>query len=110
MNDNRLIGGRIKQIRKKKGLTQTQLGEKLNKSTMQVSYIETGERKASHQTLEQIAEILEVTVGDFVAPIVTTKKASITYGRVSPYFTAEHKAEVERALTSFDDFVRREVL
>lgn len=110
MDNPRLIGSRIKQFRKKKGLSQTGLGSLINNSAMQVSYLEKGERRASHETLEKLATALDVTVGDFLAPIVTPKVSTITYGRMSPLISTEQKADVEQSLNEFDDFVRSTIL
>lgn len=110
MDNPGLIGSRIKQFRKKKGLSQTSLGSLINNSAMQVSYLENGERKASHETLEKIAVALGVTVGDFLAPVVTPKLSTITYGRMSPSISTEQKADVEQSLKEFDNFVRGNIL
>ncbi|MFZ3009942.1 MAG: helix-turn-helix transcriptional regulator [Candidatus Microsaccharimonas sp.] len=110
MNDPRLIGSRVKQLRKRKGLSQTELGKKVNKSAMQISYIETGERSATSDILEKLASALEVTVGDFIAPVVVPKISTITYGRMSSHLTSQQRSEVERALQEFDTHVRSEVL
>lgn len=110
MENQRLIGSRIKQFRKKKGLSQTGLGTFINNSAMQVSYIENGERKASHETLEKIATALGVTVGDFLTPTITSRVSTITYGRMSPLISVDQKADVEQALNDFDNYVRSNIL
>ncbi len=110
MENQRLIGSRIKQLRKKKGLSQTGLATFINKSAMQVSYIENGERKAGPDTLERIAKALDVTVGDFLAPTVTSRVSTITYGRMSPLISVDQKADVEQSLNDFDNYVRSNLL
>jgi len=110
MDNQRLIGSRIKQFRKKKGLSQTDLGSIINTSAMQVSYIENGERHATDEVLGKMASALGVNVGDFLVPIVTTKMSTITYGRMTSDISVEQKSDVENSLSAFDDYVRRNVI
>ncbi len=55
------IGGRIKMLRKRKGLNQTELAQRLKKSLRTVQKYETGEIKVSIAVVNQIADILETT-------------------------------------------------
>lgn len=68
MNDmnRKLIGNRIKDLRKKKHLTQFQLAELIDVSTVYVSYIENGKRQLSLDNLINIANVLEVTCDDIL--------------------------------------------
>lgn len=56
---------RLRELRKKRGLTQLQLAEalKINRSTL--AKYETGENEPDHQTMQQIADFFGVTV-DFI--------------------------------------------
>ena len=60
MNIKKRIGKRIKEIRKKKHLSQEQLSEKLDISQNALSYIETGENFFSAETLEKLVNCLEI--------------------------------------------------
>ncbi|MBQ2664930.1 MAG: helix-turn-helix transcriptional regulator [Clostridia bacterium] len=60
-----LIGRRIKAARKRVGLTQAMLAEVVDKSTSHISYIETGKKQLSLETLVDIANALHVTA-DFI--------------------------------------------
>lgn len=55
------IGQRIKTLRKRKGLNQTELAQQLKKSLRTVQKYETGEIEVSIAVVNQIADILETT-------------------------------------------------
>ena len=59
-NIKKLLGNRIREIRRSKNLTQEKLAELVGIGTPNISYIETGKFASSMDTLEKIAEILEV--------------------------------------------------
>ena len=56
----KLLGQRIKSIRKAKGITQEQLAEFVGIGTANISYIETGKFAPSIENFEKIAEALSV--------------------------------------------------
>ena len=64
--DFSIIGKRIKQIRKKKGLTQDQLSEKMGVSIAYLSKVETGKIHINLERLSQICNFLEVTEGEIL--------------------------------------------
>ncbi len=69
MDDERLkkqIGGNIMLYRKRLGMTQAQLAEKLNYSDKAVSKWERGESVPDIVTMVQIAELFEISVNDLV--------------------------------------------
>lgn len=69
MDDERLkkqIGGNIMLHRKRLGMTQAHLAEKLNYSDKAVSKWERGESAPDVLTLVQLAELFEITVNDLV--------------------------------------------
>ncbi len=55
MNNKKLLGKRIKELRKTKGLTQEQLAEIINLETCSLSAIESGRHFPSLPTIEKIA-------------------------------------------------------
>lgn len=59
--DYSAIGQRIKTLRKRKGLNQTELAQQLNKSLRTVQKYETGEIEVSIAVVNQIADLLEST-------------------------------------------------
>lgn len=56
----RLIGARVRRIRKVKGMTQEQLAEKANTSHSYIGDLERGERNVTLQSLSKVSEALEV--------------------------------------------------
>lgn len=68
-------GGLIRQARKNKGLSQTELGKKLGISQALIAQYENGVRNPKLQTLERIAAALEVPVSDLKE---NTKKEKVT--------------------------------
>lgn len=54
------FGKRVAQVRKSNGLTQQQLAENVNMSTVAIAYIETGKRWMRPLTLSKIAKVLKV--------------------------------------------------
>ena len=62
MNNLKLFGKRIKELRKQKKLTQEQLGELVGIDYKQIGNIETGTYFTTMPTLEKIAAALEVEI------------------------------------------------
>jgi len=60
-----LLGGRIKELRKMRGLSQEELSEKVDIDPKHLSRIEVGRGFPSLDTLERIAEFLNVELKDF---------------------------------------------
>ena len=60
MNIKKLIGRRIKELRKSRHFSQEQLAEMLDISQNALSYIETGENFFSSDTLEKLINALEI--------------------------------------------------
>ena len=65
--DYKLIGSRIKQKRKTKGITQEVLAEKLDVTIGYVSQVERGITKISLDLLGEIAPILECDVAELIS-------------------------------------------
>ena len=55
-----LLGARIKEIRKRSGLTQDELAERIDVEAKYLSRIEVGKRYPSLEVLEHIADALQV--------------------------------------------------
>jgi len=65
---SRIIGGRVREERRRLELTQEELAERVGLSTNYIAHLERGSRGASLQTLEKVAGVLEVPVASlFVA-------------------------------------------
>lgn len=65
MNEN--IGLKIKELRKEKKLTQSQLAKLINKSTITIRKWENGERTPNIATIKQIASVLNVNINDLIS-------------------------------------------
>ncbi len=66
-NEGKLLqafGKRIAEVRKAKGVTQSQLAERVNMSVVTIAYIETGKRWVRLSTLDKIARALNVNVAE----------------------------------------------
>lgn len=62
MDFGKTIGHRIKEIRKERGLSQTELAEKINKSLRTVQKYEKGEIEVSVETANDIANVLGTSI------------------------------------------------
>lgn len=58
------LGRRISSLRKEKGLTQSELSSLINKDFQSISRIENGKINPSAFLIYQIAQALEISVGD----------------------------------------------
>lgn len=65
MEEQKLFGKRVKELRKQKNLTQEQLSELLGVFQKQVGNIETGTTFTTMGNLKKLAEILGVEIQDF---------------------------------------------
>lgn len=61
-----MFNNRLKEYRVLRGLSQTQLANKIGVSRSLVSMYESGERKPSFEVLESIADILNVSFNDLM--------------------------------------------
>lgn len=62
----KLVGNRIKQIRKRKGLTQTELAELVGKDRQYLYKIENGKVTSNIVTITAIAVVLEVSLKELL--------------------------------------------
>ena len=63
------LGGRVRQIRTERGLTQAELGERCGLHRTFVGSVERGERNVSVLNLRAIAKALRVEVGHLFADV-----------------------------------------
>jgi len=63
----KLVGERIRELRKEKGLSQEELGDKADLHYTHIGSIERGEKNWSIDTLVKVAGGLNVTVNDLLA-------------------------------------------
>lgn len=65
MNNQKLLGARIKEIRRKKGFTQEKLAELVGLETGSLSSIESGRNFPSLVTLDKISKVLNIELKSF---------------------------------------------
>ena len=66
MNNKELIGKRIKELRKQKGMTQEVLAESLKIEPRQLSKLETGKHYPSFETILRILKTFDITFEEFI--------------------------------------------
>lgn len=72
--DFSIIGKRIKEARKRKGLTQEKLVEQMDVSIAYLSKVETGKIHINLERLSQICNILDVTEGEILNGVSNNSK------------------------------------
>ena len=76
-NRDRLLGLRLKTYRDMKGLSQTDLGEKLGVTYQQVQKYEHGKNKISVSRLVDICKILDIPLTSFLHGLYNAENASV---------------------------------
>lgn len=76
--DFSIIGKRLKEARKKKGLTQEQLVEQIGVSIAYLSKIETGKIHINLERLSEICSILDVTEGEILNGVSSKSNKYLT--------------------------------
>ena len=98
------FGERLKDLRKKRSLTQSQLGEKLNVTKASISGYENDTRSPDRETLVKIAEIFNVST-DYLLGRTDDKEKSPTLvaAHLDDDLTEEQLDEVK----NFIDFIKQ---
>ena len=65
MELKKLVGKKIQQIRKRKGITQEKLAEMIGIEVPSLSNLETGKYSPSTETLQKLADVLKVKAWEF---------------------------------------------
>lgn len=60
----KIIGNRIKRLRKERGITQEQLADKIRVTSTYVGFIEQGQRNPSLNTADKIARVLGIKLSE----------------------------------------------
>ena len=106
--NQKAIGRRIKAAREKKQLTQEQLAELVDLSTMHISVIERGVKLPKLETLINIANVLDVSA-DVLLQDVINNRAEIFSSEASTLMNKlpqEDQRRVLAALRSFIEFTK----
>ena len=104
------IGEKIKQAREKKGWTQAKLGKELGVTQQMIGIYEKNQRKPKAETIQKIADALEISVSDLVeeekdaASILTISRAG-----ANAFFDMEKIVKMIDELVDkhFDDIGRK---
>ena len=107
MDEKKTLGETLKAFRMQAGITQTELGEKLNISAQAISKWEREESQPDIETLKKLAEIYGVSVAEIIEPenavkhepaaaevAAEPKEASVYDGRYDIYISEEFKDEL----------------
>jgi transcriptional regulator with XRE-family HTH domain len=98
--DFKLIGNRIKAVRKNRDITQEMLAEWLSYSTGYISNMERGTTKISLSTLARIADLLDCDIAELVTGSSTGKKTYLDeeFGALLTKLTDDEKRTAYRVL------------
>lgn len=105
MDNEKIIGRRIRAAREESGLSQEQLGSLIGYSAMGVSHIENGSRKVKLEDLQKIAEKLRVEISYLLEPI-TKQTPTVIFRRGDEDTSEEQKKAEQKALTELDSLIR----
>src|ERR1017187_1533104 len=95
-----LVGSRIRELRKGRRLTQTELSEKIGVAQSDLSRMEQGEYKVGLDTLFKILQVFELKMGEFFG------ETELPDDAVSRELVSEFEALSSEARKEVRDFVR----
>jgi transcriptional regulator with XRE-family HTH domain len=95
-----LVGSRIRELRKGRHLTQTELSEKIGVAQSDLSRMEQGEYKVGLDTLFKILQVFDLKMGEFFGETETAAE------REARDLMTEFQALSEEARQEVRDFVR----
>ena len=90
------VGRRIAELRERKGWTQERLAERLDVATRNLQAIERGKRNLTIATLQKLATVLRVELGEFFVAPTSPKRGP---GRPRHVSVAPSDAESRRKST-----------
>lgn len=95
-----LVGSRIRELRKGRRLTQTELSEKIGVAQSDLSRMEQGEYKVGLDTLFKILQVFDLKMGEFFGETESPAE------RESRDLVAEYQSLSDEARQEVRDFVR----
>lgn len=87
------IGKRIRLIRKRRGITQSQLAELIDKSPVYVSYLENGAKMPSLETLIDIINALETSADEILCECIEHPRTLPAEGEVAQLLASCTRSE-----------------
>ena len=107
--DARMMGNRIRQIRKERGLSAEELSARLHMAVESLGHIECGSRRPSLNTLYAISEILNVSLdyltGKSVSPEVRMAQELAAAAGLTPRQTAALREMMKNTIPVIKAFV-----
>ncbi len=94
-----LVGSRIRELRKGRHLTQTELSEKIGVAQSDLSRMEQGEYKVGLDTLFKLLQVFDLKIGEFFGEADTA-------GPEDRELVTEYRGLSEEARQEVRDFVR----
>jgi transcriptional regulator with XRE-family HTH domain len=94
-----LVGSRIRELRKGRRLTQTELSEKIGVAQSDLSRMEQGEYKVGLDTLFKLLQVFDLKIGEFFGE-------SDTAGPEDRQLVTEYRGLSDEARQEVRDFVR----
>ena len=95
----KLVGSRIRELRKGQHLTQTELSEKIGVAQSDLSRMEQGEYKVGLDTLFKLLQVFDLKIGEFFGE-------SDTAGPEDRLLVTEYRELSDEARQEVRDFVR----
>ena len=95
-----LVGSRIRELRKGRHLTQTELSERIGVAQSDLSRMEQGEYKVGLDTLLRILQTFDLSIGDFFDESGPAESIAERVRRLSP--------GAQREVEDFIEFKRRQ--
>ena len=100
----KIIGKRIQQFRKKKGMTQEELSEIIDISPHYLSALERGIYNIKLETLVKILNTLDISADEVFCDVVT-KSCAISSSRLSERLESLAKEDQEKILAVVDTMI-----
>lgn len=103
------VGNKIKLFRESRGMTQSDLADKLNTSRQSISRYEIGERKANQDILFELSEVLGVSISDFFPTNTKTSSLNVIYDHLTEprqnkvYNFAKRQLEEQNKVVSIEE-------
>ena len=101
------MGERLKEIRKKRSLTQEQLSEKVDVSLEYISQIERGLKMPSMQVFIKLVEVLDVSADYLLRDTVSTRNlyGDIQIGRTLERLTPKQRFALEALIDTYIEYL-----
>lgn len=101
------LGARIRELRNKRGLTQSQLGDMINVTKASISGYENGTRNPDKETLIKLADIFHVST-DYLLGRTEIKQAHVLTGKEEYDFTPEEEISAQKKMQEMIEDIKKE--